>query len=85
MCQELGQVMVEKDESNQNKTKQLIEFLENFQIFDNDLQRVASEVMYLVDKVVMRYAEIEPLEVDQEVKKAVARRVLDLLREVVDS
>jgi ribosomal protein L4 len=77
--------MVEKDESNQNKTKQLIEFLENFQIFDNDLQRVASEVMYLVDKVVMRYAEIEPLEVDQEVKKAVARRVLDLLQEVVDS
>lgn len=77
--------MVEKDESNQNKTKQLIEFLENFQIFDNDLQRVASEVMYLVDKVVIRYAEIEPLEVDQEVKKAVARHVLDLLREVVDS
>jgi hypothetical protein len=77
--------MVEDDESNQTKIKQLIEFLENFQIFDNDLQRIASEVMYLVDKVVLRYAEIEPLEVDQGVKKAVARRVLDLLRKDFDS
>ncbi len=77
--------MAVEEDSNQNKIKHLVEFLENFQIFDNDRQRIASEVMYLVDKVVMRYAEIEPLNVDKEVKQGVAKRILDLIREDINS
>ena len=73
-----------EEESNQTKIKQLIEFLVNFQMFDNDRQTIASEVMHLADKVIMRYTEIESLNADEQVMRAVARRILDLIREDID-
>ena len=61
-------------------------FLENFKIPDHERQRLTNEVLLLVDEIIKGYAMSKPIQqTDVEIRKEVARRILDGIQEDIES
>ncbi len=61
-------------------------FLENFKIPNHERQRLTNEVLLLVDEIIKGYAMSKHIQqTDVEVRKEVARRILDGIQEDIES
>ena len=73
------------DEDYTNEVKEIINFLENFEILYKDRQRLTNEVMSLADRIITEYSVIKhDIKSNDEVRREVARRILELIEEDLD-
>lgn len=73
------------DEDYTNEVKEIINFLENFEVLYKDRQRLTNEVMSLADRIITEYSVIKrDIKSNDEVRREVARRILELIEEDLD-
>ena len=61
-------------------------FLEAFEVPDHERQRLTNEVLLLVDEIIKSYALSKPIQqTDIQIRKEVARRILDAIQEDIES
>jgi hemerythrin-like domain-containing protein len=70
------------EEDYPNEVKEIIDFLQNFEILYKGRQKLTNEVMSLADRIITEYSVIKRhIKSNDEVRREVARRILELVEE----